>query len=81
MKSIQILGSGCSKCQKLAENAEIAAKELGLDYRIEKITDVNRIAEFGIMLTPGLAVDGEVKSFGRLLSPEKIRPLLEGEQQ
>jgi small redox-active disulfide protein 2 len=78
MKNIQILGSGCSKCQKLAENATIAAKELGLDYRIEKITDVNRIAEFGIMLTPGLAVDGEVKSFGRLLSPEKIRPLLEG---
>ena len=78
MKNIQILGSGCTKCQKLAEHAELAAKELGLDYRIEKITDVNRIAEFGIMLTPGLAVDGELKSFGRVLSPEKIRPLLQG---
>ena len=78
MKNIQILGSGCSKCQVLADNAEAAAKSLGLEYTLEKVTDINRIAEFGIMLTPGLAVDGEVKSFGRVLSPEKIRPLLEG---
>jgi hypothetical protein len=62
----------------LAENAEAAAKSLGLEYTLEKVTDINRIAESGIMLTPGLAVDGEVKSFGRVLSPEKIRPLLEG---
>lgn len=78
MINIQILGSGCAKCQQLAANAEIAAKDLGLEYAIEKITDVNRIAEFGIMLTPALAVDGEVKSFGRVLGPEKIRPLLPG---
>lgn len=78
MKHIQILGSGCSKCQVLAENAEAAARSLGLEYRLEKVTDIDRIAEFGIMLTPGLAVDGDVKSFGRVLSPEKIRPLLEG---
>ena len=78
MKKIEILGSGCAKCQQLADNAEIAAKALGLDYTIEKVTDINRIAEYGIMLTPGLAVDGEVKSFGRLLTAEKIRPLLEG---
>jgi small redox-active disulfide protein 2 len=77
MKNIQILGTGCAKCQQLAANAEAAAKELGLEYRIEKITDLNRIAEFGIMMTPGLAVDGEVKSFGRVLAPEKIRPLLQ----
>lgn len=78
MKHIQIIGSGCAKCQLLADNAEAAAKSLGIEYRIEKITDVRRIAEFGIMLTPALAVDGEVKSFGRLLSPENIRPLLQG---
>ena len=78
MKKIEILGSGCAKCQKLADNAEIAARELGLEYSIEKVTDIDRITAYGIMLTPGLAVDGEVKSFGRLLSPEKIRPLLEG---
>jgi small redox-active disulfide protein 2 len=78
MKNIQILGSGCSKCQVLADNAEAAAKSLGLEYTLEKVTDISRIAEFGIMLTPGLAVNGEVKAFGRVLSPEKIRPLLEG---
>jgi small redox-active disulfide protein 2 len=78
MKNIQILGSGCAKCQKLADNAAAAARELGLEFTVEKITDINRIAEFGIMLTPGLAVDGEVKSFGRLLSAEQIRPLLQG---
>jgi small redox-active disulfide protein 2 len=77
MKNIEILGSGCAKCQQLAENAEAAARGLGLEYRIEKVTDPNRIADYGIMLTPALAVNGEVKSFGRLLSPEKIRPLLE----
>jgi small redox-active disulfide protein 2 len=76
MKNIQILGTGCAKCQQLAANAEAAAKELGLEYRIEKITDMDRIADFGILMTPGLAVDGEVKSFGRVLSPDKIRPLL-----
>jgi small redox-active disulfide protein 2 len=78
MKKIEILGSGCTRCQQLADNAEIAAQALGLEFTIEKVTDIHRIAEYGIMLTPGLAVDGEVKSFGRLLSPEKIRPLLGG---
>jgi small redox-active disulfide protein 2 len=78
MKHIEILGSGCAKCQQLAENADIAARALGIEYQIEKVTDINRIADYGIMLTPGLAVDGKVKSFGRLLSAEKIRPLLEG---
>ena len=78
MKNIQILGSGCAKCQQLAANAEIAARALGLEYTVEKITDINRIAEFGVMLTPALAVNGELKSFGRLLTPDKIHPLLEG---
>jgi small redox-active disulfide protein 2 len=78
MINIQIIGAGCAKCQQLAANAEIAAKDLGLEYSIEKITDIDRMAEFGIMLTPALAVDGEVKSFGRLLGPEHIRPLLQG---
>lgn len=77
MIKIEILGSGCLKCRQLAEQAEIAAGELGLEYRIEKVTDIRRIAEYGIMLTPGLVVDGEVKSFGRVLSAAKIRPLLQ----
>lgn len=78
MINLPSLGRCCTKCQKLAANAEIAAKELGLEYTIEKITNISRIAEFGVMLTPALAVNGEVKSFGRLLPPDKIRPLLEG---
>jgi small redox-active disulfide protein 2 len=76
MIKIEILGSGCTKCQQLANNAEAAAQALGLEFAVEKVTDVGRIADYGVMLTPALVVNGEVKSFGRLLTPEKIRPLL-----
>lgn len=73
---IQILGTGCPKCKKLAETAETAAKELGLDYEIEKITEINEIMKFGVMMTPGLAVDGTVKSVGKVPSVEDIKALL-----
>ncbi len=76
MKKIQILGTGCPKCQKLAENAEEAAKNLGIEYEIEKVTDINQITGFGVMMTPGLVVDGEVKSSGKLLSASEIREFL-----
>lgn len=76
MKKIQILGTGCPKCKKLAENAKMAANDLGLDYILEKVTDINEIMKFKIWQTPGLAVDGEVKSAGRLLSMEEIKKLL-----
>jgi len=76
MKRLQILGTGCPKCKKLAENAEAAAKELGVEYEIEKITDIKRIMEFGVMMTPALAVDGEVKASGKVLSVEQIKSLL-----
>jgi small redox-active disulfide protein 2 len=76
MKKIQILGTGCPKCQQLAANAEEAAKQLGIDYEMVKVTDINEIMSFGIMLTPGLAVDGDVKSSGKLLSPDEIASLL-----
>ena len=76
MKTIQILGTGCPKCKKLAENAEEAAKALGIEYELVKITDLNDIARMGAMMTPGLAVDGELKSSGKLLSPEEIQALL-----
>jgi small redox-active disulfide protein 2 len=76
MKKIQILGAGCPKCQKLAENAEAAAKNLGIEYEIEKVTDINQITSFGVMMTPGLVVDGEVKSSGKLLSASEIREFL-----
>jgi len=73
---IQILGTGCPKCKALAENADQAARELGLDYELEKITDIVQIMKFGVMSTPGLAVDGKVKVTGRLLTPEEIKKLL-----
>ncbi len=76
MKTIQILGTGCPKCKKLAENAEAAAKQLGMEYNIVKITQINEIIKFGVMMTPALAIDGRVKSVGKTLSPEEIQPLL-----
>jgi small redox-active disulfide protein 2 len=76
MKRIQILGTGCPKCKKLAENAEAAAKQLGAEYQIEKITDINEIMKFGVMMTPALAVDGQVKVIGKVPSPEQIKQLL-----
>jgi small redox-active disulfide protein 2 len=76
MKKIQILGTGCPKCKKLAENAEAAISELGADFAIEKVTDINEIMKFKIWQTPGLAVDGEVKSVGKVLSPKEIKVIL-----
>ena len=76
MKKIQILGTGCPKCRKLTENAEAAAKLLSIEYIIEKITDINDIMAFGVMLTPALAVDGEVKVVGKVPDPETIRAML-----
>ena len=76
MRKIQILGTGCPKCLQLARNAEAAARRLGAEVEIEKIEDVNRILKFGVMLTPALVVDGEVKSAGRVLTPEEILALL-----
>ena len=76
MKTIQILGTGCAKCRKLAENAEAAAQQLHLEYELKKITDLNEIMQFGVMMTPGLAVDGKVKSVGKLLSAAEIGALL-----
>lgn len=76
MKKIQILGTGCPKCKKLAENAEAAAKALGLEFDIEKVTDIGGIMTFGVMVTPALAVDGQVKVVGKVPSPEEIQRLL-----
>ena len=76
MKKIQILGTGCPKCRQLTENAEIAAKDLGIEYEIEKVSDINKIMEFGIMITPALAIDGEVKLAGKVASPDEIKKLI-----
>jgi len=77
MKKIQILGTGCPKCKKLAENAETAAEALGIEYEIEKIKDINEIMKFGVMMTPALAVDGQVKIVGKVPSPEDIEKMID----
>jgi small redox-active disulfide protein 2 len=76
MKKIQVLGTGCPKCKKLAENAETAAKELNLDYEVTKVTDITQILEFGVMTTPALCVDGQVKSVGKVPSVDEIKKLI-----
>ena len=76
MKKIQILGTGCPKCMKLTANAQEAAKQAGIEVEIEKVTDINRIMNYGVMMTPALVIDGQVKSVGKILSPEEIRKLL-----
>ena len=76
MKKLQILGTGCPKCQKLAETAETAARELGLEYEVEKVKEIDKIMAFGVMMTPALAVDGEVKVSGKVPSVEEIKKLL-----
>jgi len=73
---IQILGTGCPKCQKLAENAKAAASELGLEYQLEKVTAIEQIMKFGVMVTPALAVDGVVKVAGRVPDVEAIKGML-----
>ncbi|HNV22519.1 MAG TPA: thioredoxin family protein [Candidatus Hydrogenedentes bacterium] len=76
MKKLQILGTGCPKCQKLAETAETAARELGLEYEVEKVKDIDKIMAFGVMMTPALAVDGEVKVSGKVPSIDELKKLL-----
>ena len=76
MIKLQVLGTGCPKCKKLAENAEAAAKALGVEYEIEKVTDINEIMKFGVMMTPALAVDGQVKIVGKVPTPRDIEKLI-----
>lgn len=73
---VQILGTGCPKCKRLAEVAETAIQELGIPAKIEKITDIQEILAFGVMMTPALAVDGTVKLVGKVPSVEELKRLL-----
>ncbi len=76
MKKVQILGTGCPKCKKLAENAQAAVKDAGIECEVVKVTDINEIMKFGVMLTPALAIDGQVKVVGKVPSPEEIKKML-----
>ena len=73
---IQILGTGCPKCVKLTEVFKTAADALGLKYEIEKVSDVNQIMAFGVMMTPGLVVDGEVKLVGKVPTVDELKKIL-----
>ncbi|MHC4225814.1 MAG: thioredoxin family protein [Planctomycetota bacterium] len=76
MRKIQILGPGCPKCRKLAENARVAVEQLEHDFEIEKVTDINEIMKFGVMITPALVIDGQVKTVGKVPSPDQIKQVL-----
>ena len=76
MKQIKILGPGCRRCEQLAAATKEAADQLGIDYELEKVKDVAKLADYGVMMTPGLVVDGEVKSQGKVLSLDEIKAML-----
>lgn len=76
MTTIQVLGTGCKKCRALKENAEAAVQKSGVEAKIEKIEDINEIVKFGVMTTPALAIDGQVRFVGKVASAEEIAALL-----
>jgi len=73
---IQILGTGCAKCKTLTAHAEKAVQELALEAEIEKVTAIQDIMKFQILMTPGLVIDGQVKAAGRVPSTEEIKRML-----
>jgi len=73
---IKILGSGCPKCKVLEKNTQIAVEELGLDAQIEKVTDIVKIMEYGVMSTPAIVLDEKVLSYGKVLFSDEIKKLL-----
>ena len=76
MTTIQVLGTGCKKCAALKDNAEQAVKNLGVEAQVEKVEDINEIVKYGVMSTPALAVDGQVKFVGKVVSTQDIMTLL-----
>jgi small redox-active disulfide protein 2 len=81
MKRLAVLGPGCPKCKKLYADTEQAARELGLEYELFKITDIRAISGFGVMTTPALVVDGEVKCIGKVPSLAELKTMIQGSQR
>ncbi len=73
---IKILGTGCPKCKMLEENAKKAIESSGIEASIEKVTEINKIMDYGVMMTPALVVDEEVKSVGKVLTAEEIKKII-----
>lgn len=78
MRLLQVLGPGCPKCEKLADNVRAAAQEAGMEFQLEKISDITRIMDFRVMTTPALIVDGEVKVVGKVPTVDELKTLLAG---
>jgi small redox-active disulfide protein 2 len=76
MKLIQVLGTGCQKCEKLTKNAETAVAELGIEATVERVSDINVIVSLDVMMTPALVIDGDVKVVGKVPTPDDIKKLL-----
>ena len=76
MKVVKVLGPGCPKCNDLYRLTEMVARQMGLDCQIEKVTDIRQITSYGILMTPALVVDGEVKVTGKVPSPEDLKEML-----
>jgi small redox-active disulfide protein 2 len=75
---IEILGTGCKKCNTLEANAKAAADKLGIQYEMVHVTDIGKIGSYGVMMTPALAIDGKVKVVGKVLSEAELTTLLTG---
>jgi small redox-active disulfide protein 2 len=76
MRKIQVLGPGCPRCTQLAAAVDLAARQLGLEYEVEKITDISEIVNLGVMMTPGLIVDGELKFQGKCPSVDELKAII-----
>ena len=76
MREVKVLGPGCPKCQELMKQTEKAVRELGLECSVEKITDIQRITSYGVMMTPALVVDGKVKATGKVPSLDEIKKMI-----
>jgi small redox-active disulfide protein 2 len=76
VKDVKVLGPGCARCQELAERTKQAVREIGLDCTVQKVTDLREITSYGVMMTPALVVDGQVKVSGKVPSLDEIKKLL-----
>ncbi len=76
MRDVKILGTGCPKCRKLEERMIVAADELSLDCEIEKVEDIEKIMSYGVMMTPALVIDGQIKTTGKVPAVEELKSLL-----
>ncbi|MDW7775933.1 MAG: thioredoxin family protein [Methanosarcinales archaeon] len=75
---IEILGTGCAKCKKVTDNVKKAVEELGLQIQVEKVEDINRILDYGVMMTPAVVMNGEVKIAGKIPDVKQIKQWITG---